>query len=122
MTLGQSGSWRTRSGLLASTRVRGCGFWTIFEPLPETFELLKANIVGNDAGDRVQAKRLAVAGTEGDIELCVVAGDTAGLTVCSAVHPAWAQRGDVKKIRVKYVTLSDVPEPVNRNETVGSRV
>ncbi len=78
-----------------------------FEPLPSNFELLKRNIAANNVADRVRANQLAVAGTAGEAELCVVDGDTGGSTAFPAIHPAWAKR-DVRRIPVKCITLRDV--------------
>lgn len=79
-----------------------------FEPMTENVTALQRNVAANRLSEAITVRPVAVAGSPGEVELYARDFDSGGSTAFPTIHPEWAGRGDVKKVKVECVTLGDV--------------
>jgi len=105
---------------VSALRTQRFGSALACEPEPESYRLLRANLVLNDLSDRVRTVRVAASDRAGQGALVIVAGENPASWVASSGDrierpgaqdgPPAAELGDVRVEDVELVTLDDLAE------------
>lgn len=113
------GLHQVRKGSIVIDIGAQCGMFTLaaasrgarvfaYEPLPENYDLLLANVRRSGFADAVSARNVAVAGQTGHTDLYVAAGDTGGATVRPECHGWSPDRPGLERRSVPCLSLHDI--------------